>query len=290
MRRWSTSTWAVSPEPLTETQQRSDVRIDAAIGALAGLASGLLGVGGGFLIVPLQTLWAGIDQHRATGTSLAAILPIAMVAAATYYFATGTPQTNLPIAASLVVGGAAGVVAGTLAARRISERRLRMFVAILLLLVGLKDVFDAVFGTVQIGQGTSAGGLGLGLYLLIGICGLGIGILSGLAGLGGGVFIVPVLVIGFGISQKVAQGTSLIAVLPIAAIGAIIHHANGEVDVRAATAIAAAGVPAAIAGALLALWAPQRTLLGVFGVFLLFAAVRTWPLGSPPNGELRPRR
>jgi uncharacterized protein len=273
-----------------ETKKRSDVRIDAAIGVFAGLASGLLGVGGGFLIVPLQTLWAGVDQHRATGTSLAAILPIAIVAAATYYFATGTPQTNLPIAASLVVGGTGGVVAGTLAARRISERRLRMFVAILLLVVGLKDVYDAVFGAVQIVAGPSTGSLGLGLYLLIGICGFGIGILSGLAGLGGGVFIVPLLVIGFGISQKIAQGTSLIAVLPIAATGAIIHHANDEVDVRAATTIGAAGVPAAIAGALLALRAPERALLGVFGVFLLFAALRMWPLGSPPRGELRPRR
>lgn len=233
-------------------------------------------MGGGFLIVPLQTLWAGVDQHRATGTSLAAILPIAMVAAATYYFATGTPQTDLPVAASLVVGGTAGVLAGTLAAKRISERRLRMFVAILLLIVGLKDVYDTAFPAIQVVHAPGAATVGWQLYLLIGICGLGIGILSGLAGLGGGVFIVPLLVIGFGISQKVAQGTSLIAVLPIAATGAVIHHSNGDVDVRAATAIAAAGVPAAIAGSLLALWAPQRILLGVFGVFLLFAAARTW--------------
>jgi uncharacterized membrane protein YfcA len=262
-----------------ETKKRSDVRIDAAIGAFAGLASGLLGVGGGFLIVPLQTLWAGVDQHRATGTSLAAILPIAIVAAATYYFAAGTPQTNLGIAASLVVGGTAGVVVGTLAARRISERRLRMFVAILLIVVGLKDVYDAVVGAGQIVPGQSTGLLGLGMYLLIGICGFGIGVLSGIAGLGGGVFIVPLLVIGFGVSQRIAQGTSLIAVLPIAATGAIIHHADDEVDLRAATAIAAAGVPAAIAGALLALRAPERALLGVFGLFLLFAALRMWSGG-----------
>jgi len=51
------------------------------------------------------------------------------------------------------------------------------------------------------------------------------------------------------------------------------------VDVRAATAIAAAGVPTAVAGALLALWAPERALLGVFGLFLLFAALRMWPRG-----------
>ncbi|TMB95630.1 MAG: sulfite exporter TauE/SafE family protein [Chloroflexi bacterium] len=244
---------------------------------LAGLASGLLGVGGGFLIVPLQTLWAGTDQHRATGTSLAAILPIAMVGAGTYYFASGAPQADLPLAASLVVGGAAGVIGGALAAQKISERVLRGFVAILLFGVGLKDVRDAAFGAVAAAPTASPAALGGEQYLLVGVCGLGIGILSGLAGLGGGVFIVPLLVIGFGVPQRIAQGTSLIAILPTAAVGAIIHEANGEVDVRAAAAIAAAGVPAAIVGALLALVVPQRTLLALFGLFLLFAAVRTWP-------------
>ena len=258
-------------------QKSANFRIHGAIGVLAGLASGLLGVGGGFLIVPLQTLWAGTDQHRATGTSLAAILPIAMVGAGTYYFASGAPQADLPLAASLVVGGAAGVIGGALAAQKISERVLRGFVAILLFGVGLKDVRDAAFGAVAAAPTASPAALGGEQYLLVGVCGLGIGILSGLAGLGGGVFIVPLLVIGFGVPQRIAQGTSLIAILPTAAVGAIIHEANGEVDVRAAAAIAAAGVPAAIVGALLALVVPQRTLLALFGLFLLFAAVRTWP-------------
>jgi uncharacterized membrane protein YfcA len=202
------------------------LRINAAIGSLAGLASGLLGVGGGFLIVPLLTLWARADQRRASGTSLAAILPISIVAAATYYFGSRTPQTDLPMAAALVVGGAVGVIGGALAAQRISERVLRGFVAILLFVVGLKDVRDAALGAATL-QATPQVGLSTEQYLLLGLCGLGIGVLSGLAGLGGGVFIVPLLVTGFGVSQRIAQGTSLIAVLPTAAIGAIIHEANG---------------------------------------------------------------
>jgi len=265
------------------------LRINAAIGALAGLASGLLGVGGGFLIVPLLTLWARADQRRASGTSLAAILPISIVAAGTYYFGSRTPQTDLPMAAALVVGGAVGVIGGALAAQRISERVLRSFVAILLFVVGLKDVGDAALGAATL-QATPQVGLSTEQYLLLGLCGLGIGVLSGLAGLGGGVFIVPLLVTGFGVSQRIAQGTSLIAVLPTAAIGAIIHEANGEVDVRAAAVIAGAGVPTAVIGSMLALVVPQQTLLGLFGIFLLVAAVRTWPLGFPPRGELRPRR
>jgi uncharacterized membrane protein YfcA len=66
-----------------ESSARGDRRVHAAIGAIAGLAGGLLGVGGGFVMVPLQVIWAGFDQHKASGTSLAAILPIGLVAAAT---------------------------------------------------------------------------------------------------------------------------------------------------------------------------------------------------------------
>ena len=51
----------------------------------------------------------------------------------------------------------------------------------------------------------------------------------------------------------------------------------GDLDVRAAAWMGAAGVPAALVGASLALWLPQRALGGLFGLFLLFAAARIWP-------------
>lgn len=261
-------------------------RIDGAIGVLAGLASGLLGVGGGFLMVPLQTMWARTDQHRATGTSLAAIVPIAIVAVGAYYLASGTPQVNLPVGAALAAGGAVGATAGSIASARIPERALRAFVAILLAAVGLKELYDAAVAGPALHAATAAG-VGVEQYVLIAVCGLVIGILSGLAGLGGGIFMVPTLVIGFGISQRIAQGTSLVAILPTAAIGAAIHHKNGEVDWRAAGVIAAAGVPAAVAGALLALWVPQRVLVGLFGAFLLLAAARTWPAGAGARARRR---
>jgi uncharacterized membrane protein YfcA len=228
----------------------------------------------------MLTTWAHTDPHRVAGTSLTAILPIALVGAAAYYFASGTPQLDLPIAASLASGSSLGVVAGALIGRKTSERTLRMLIAGLLLVVGVKELYDVAAGMPTALHGSIPANLGLGQYLLIALGGLVIGILSGLVGLGGGIFIVPLLVIAFGLSNRAAQGTSLVAILPAAAIGAVIHHANGDVQVRTAGTIAAAGVPAAVAGALLALWLPQRALLGLFGVFLLFAAVRTWPRGG----------
>ncbi len=232
-------------------------------------------------MVPLQVIWARTDQRRASGTSLAAILPIALVGVTVYYFGRGIPQVNLPVAFFLVLGSAGGAYAGARAAPRISERVLKIVVAVLLLGVGVKELYDAALGGATALQSAVAGNLSPVQYLLITISGLAIGILSGLTGVGGGVFMVPVMVLGFGIAQRVAQGTSLLAILPTAAVGAFTHYRQGDVDVRSAGWIAVAGVPAALLGAVLAQWLPQRILLGLFGLFLVLASTQIWPRRKP---------
>jgi hypothetical protein len=239
-----------------------------------------LGVGGGFLLVPLQVMWSGTDQRRSSGTSLAAILPIALVGAAIYYFGRGQPQVDLRVAFFLVLGSAVGAFAGAHASRKVPENVLKALVAVLLAVVGLKELHDVVLGGSAL-LGSEAGTFSVVHYLLITASGLVIGVLSGLTGVGGGVFIVPTLVLGFGLVQRVAQGTSLVAILPTAAVGAITHYRHGNVDVRAAGWIAVAGVPAALIGAGLALWLPVRVLAGLFGLFLIYAAFRTWPRRKP---------
>lgn len=255
-------------------------RRDAAIGGIGGLAGGLLGVGGGFVLVPLQVIWARRDQHRAIGTSLTAILPIALVAAAAYYFGSNVPQANLTVAFYLALGGVFGAVIGARAAQRISDRALKVIVAIMLLAAGLKELYDALAGSAPHLVGAAVPVFEAKDYALIAAGGMGIGVVSGLTGVGGGILIVPLLAIGFGISQRVAQGTSLIAILPTAAIGALTLQRSGNVDLRAASWMAAAGVPAALLGSALALWLPARALGGLFGVFLLVAATRLWPRGE----------
>ena len=255
-------------------------RVDAAIGGIAGLASGLLGVGGGFLMVPLQVIWGHTNQHRATGTSLAAILPIALVGALVYYFGRSVPEVDITVAFFLVLGSAAGAYAGSRVAPRLSEQALKILVAVVLAVVGAKELYDGVFGEAARAVSYGAPNLGPLQYVLIVVSGLVIGVLSGLTGVGGGIFIVPVLVIGFGLAQRLAQGTSLVAILPTAAVGALTHYTQGDVDLRSARWIAIAGVPAVLLGAALALWLPQRVLVILFGAFLLIAAARMWPRRS----------
>ena len=91
----------------------------AAIATAAGAFSGLFGVGGGAIIVPLLVLWLGYEQREATGTSLAAIVIIGTVAA-TAHAAYG----NIVLGDGLLVAAPAivGVLAGTSLQQRISER------------------------------------------------------------------------------------------------------------------------------------------------------------------------
>lgn len=99
------------------------------IGTLAGLFSGLFGVGGGTVIVPLLILWRRYDARTATGTSLAAIVIIAGVAAIAQ-----AGYGNVHVEEGLLVGIPAlgGVVAGTWLQQRVPMRAISLLFAALL--------------------------------------------------------------------------------------------------------------------------------------------------------------
>ena len=91
----------------------------AAIATGAGAFSGLFGIGGGTIMVPLLVLWLGYGQKEATGTSLTAIVLIGSLAAATQAL-YGNVDFWLGIA--IGVPGVIGVIAGTALQQRLSER------------------------------------------------------------------------------------------------------------------------------------------------------------------------
>ncbi|HEX8054135.1 MAG TPA: sulfite exporter TauE/SafE family protein [Thermoleophilaceae bacterium] len=91
----------------------------ALIGSAAGAFSGLFGVGGGTVIVPLLVLWFGFEEREATGTSLMAIVAIALIAAGVQ----GLHGNVDPLKALLVgIPALGGVLAGTALQQRVSER------------------------------------------------------------------------------------------------------------------------------------------------------------------------
>jgi uncharacterized membrane protein YfcA len=107
----------------------------AAIGTVAGAFSGLFGVGGGTVIVPLLVLWFGYGERLATGTSLAAIVVICALAAAGHgLYENVDPLKGLLIAIPAV----GGVVAGTALQQRVPERVISLLFAALLVTIAVE--------------------------------------------------------------------------------------------------------------------------------------------------------
>lgn len=212
------------------------------IGLLAGLLSGLFGVGGGTVIVPLLVLLLHFDQRLAAGTSLAAIVPTASIGVISY--ATTGSVAWVP-ALILAAGAVVGAQVGTKLLPRISQTALRWgFVGFLVVvIVSLFLVIpsrDAVFELSWL--------TGVALVAV----GIGTGVLAGLIGVGGGVIVVPVLMLAFGTSDLVAKGTSLLMMIPTAISGTVGNLRNRNVDIRAALLVGLSACTTTALGAWLA--------------------------------------
>lgn len=108
-----------------------------AVGVLTGLVNGLLGIGGGTILIPAMVFLMNIRQHQAHGTSLAVILPTALVSSIVYGL-----NKNLDIALSIKVA-TSGMIGGYLGAKlmnHISARHLRKFFGVFMVIAGLKMV------------------------------------------------------------------------------------------------------------------------------------------------------
>jgi uncharacterized membrane protein YfcA len=98
------------------------------------------------------------------------------------------------------------------------------------------------------------------------------GMAGGLLGVGGGVLFVPALVFFLGLSQIAGEATSLLAIIPVAILGALRQHGYGNLRLREGLTVGILSVPGVVAGAVLAEQLPERALeLGFAGLQLFFA-------------------
>ncbi|MDA4893908.1 MULTISPECIES: sulfite exporter TauE/SafE family protein [Microbacterium] len=226
------------------------------IGLAAGLLSGLFGVGGGTVIVPLLVLLLGFDQRLAAGTSLAAIVPTATVGVVSY--AVSGSVAWVP-ALLLAAGAVVGAQIGTRLLPRISQTALRWFFVgfLVVVIVSLFLVIPSRDAALELTWATGP------LLVLVGLL---TGVMAGLIGVGGGVIVVPVLMLGFGTSDLIAKGTSLLMMIPTAVSGTIGNVRHRNVDLLAAGLIGLAACTTTALGAWLA------TLIDPFAGNMLFAA------------------
>ncbi len=110
------------------------------IGVSIGVVSGIVGIGGGVLFIPALIWIFHMDQHKAQGTSLGALLAPVGIFAFLEYYRKG--NADLRIAMLLAAGFIVGGYFGALAAQHVSELWLRRAFAILLVLVGARMFFS----------------------------------------------------------------------------------------------------------------------------------------------------
>jgi uncharacterized protein len=249
-------------------------------GILTGTASGLFGVGGGFLMTPVQ-FWlyagGGMDSTLATrlafGTSLAVMIPT-MISGTFAHHKRGAVNWR----AGLIMGCTAifgGLLGGTIAAH-LPGLVLRELFAVLIIIMAARMVWYIHSCAVCEPGGSVAA------YLLIGFF---IGVISGLAGIGGGILLVPILVMLLGYPMHTAVGTSS-ACLIFSTAGAVVAYmfnglgtaglppfSVGYVDLVTFAILAASTIPFARFGVRCAHGCSGRTLQIVFAGVLVLIGV-----------------
>jgi len=243
------------------TQQNVSFGTAMLIGVGAGLLGGMFGIGGGLIIVPALAGIAKMDRRRASGTSLAATLPIATAALVVY---VANSNVDWAIALCLAVGAVGGAILGTHLLSVIPKNVLTIIFVITVLATAVRLGIG--------GESTGRADLDITMVLLLILVGLFTGTLSGMLGIGGGVIKVPVLIVLFGMEPVVAKGTSVAVNVPTAIMGTFRNRKNANVDLRVAALVGGFGAVFAVVGGLVASDLDDRVSNLMFAVLLLIVA------------------
>ena len=275
--------------------------VAALCGIAVGVLSGLLGIGGGVIMVPLFRLVFGMNPIAATATSLFTIIPTSLSGMAKHV------RNKTCVARVGIVCGLAGAClspVGVMAAAA-SPTWLVMAAAALIIAYSAFTMFKKAFAASK-GSKDAKGGKAASspassaassspsvpasgasaekpsyaapaftasFVMKVVAIGAIAGFMSGYVGVGGGFIMVPLFMALLGVPMRLASGTSLLAVCILAVPGAIEQGLLGNIDYLVGIATAAGSIPGAFLGASLVKRVPERALRFVFAAFLLIAAV-----------------
>lgn len=256
----------------------------ALAGVFVGVMSGLLGVGGGTIMVPIFRLAFGMSPLASTATSLFAIIPTSISGVVAHTRAkTCVPKLGLALGAGGAVMSPMGVWLAS-----VSPGWLVICVAAIVIGFSAFKMFKKAVKCAPAPRAGRAGGNAQGAsakvvldqphlsrkqYLQGACIGLIAGLASGYVGVGGGFIMVPLMLAVLDIPMSLASGTSLIAIMILAIPGVIEQGLLGNIEYLAGIAIVVGSIPGALVGARLVRVVPERQLRFIFGGFLLVAAV-----------------
>jgi uncharacterized membrane protein YfcA len=235
------------------------------IGLLAGFFGGLVGLGGGVIMIPLMVGVLKLDQHTAHGTSLVALVFTGISGAAAYGLkgAVDVPAALLMAATAIVTARA-----GAHYAHALPEWQLKRAFGGFLVFVSL---FMLTKPSLPHVPGMDSGWPKSAVLLLTGTF---TGFLSGMMGVGGGTIMVPAMVLLAGFGQHLAQGSSLLAMVPAGSAGAYTHWKLGNVRAPLLTGLIPGILIGTFLGGTLAQALSERILRFLFAAVLIWTGVR----------------
>lgn len=242
------------------------------LGLVAGVLSGLFGIGGGIVLVPSLIVFFGMEILDANATSLAAmLLPVGILGVWSYYKAGHVNITeSLWIALGLFIGSFFG---GEIAVN-ISEKLLSALYSIILIYVAVSYLdIPSWFRKKAIKNDTVPEKKKFPVWSFVAV-GLAAGVFAGLFGKGGGIVIVPMLIAVFRYSPKMAVATSLASLqLPVGLPGVLIYADAGHLNLASAALIAGGILAGALVGSLLGVKLASNHFKKIYALFLVVVAV-----------------
>jgi len=236
------------------------------IGAVTGFISAFFGIGGSSIDTPLLRTFLHLPPYLALGTPMPLTIVTAAIASFTY---KRKHLVNYRTAVYSLIGGVPGMITGSYLTVYLSGTFLMLFTAVVLCFIGIDFMFkNAIEKTFCRGDICP-----LPSPAVITIVGMVIGVFSGILANGGGIFFVPAYVILFHMKIKEAIATSLLTVAVLSLPGSIIHYHLGHIDLAITASIGLGVIPMAYAGARLDMKTDSKTLVSLFGTFLIIFSV-----------------
>lgn len=235
------------------------------IGLLSGIFGGLVGLGGGVIMIPLMVGIMKLGQHKAHGTSLVALVFTGMAGAATYGLKGSVDIASAALLAATAIFTAR---AGAHFAHALPEWKLKRSFGAFLILVSLLLLSKPYLPRME---NPASGWVKAAILLCAGAF---TGFLSGMMGVGGGSIMVPAMVLLAGFGQHIAQGSSLLAMVPAGGVGSYAHWRLGNVETDLIKGLIPGIIVGTYLGASLAHLLPEGVLRIVFAAVLIWTGVR----------------
>ncbi len=237
-------------------------------GLLAGAFGGLVGLGGGVVMIAFMVRGFKFTQHQAHGTSLMALVFTGLAGALTYY---RHGAVDIPAAACLAATAMFMARFGAMHAHSLPEWKLKRAFGIFLICVSVLLLTKPYLAHLAAFSHPAARWVQIITLLATGAVA---GFIGGMMGVGGGSIMVPAMVLVVGLSQYMAQGTSLLAMVPTGLVGSFTHWRLGNVVTWILPGLILGIIAGSFLGGSLANYLSEAALRLVFASVLIWMGLR----------------